>query len=128
MTKKKQFKPHSDKKQKQYERIARLQYGPDIVNESIKLWNNYTKEQQQAIQEQGGQIYVEIANAIDAGLSSQNAEVQALVQRWHDHIRNFYEPTLETLRGLGETYQSEPGFIAFFDKIHAELPEFLAEA
>jgi hypothetical protein len=128
MGKKKQVKAFSDKKQKQYERVARLQYGPDIVNESIKLWNSYTKEQQQAIQEQGGQIYHEIANAIDSGLSAQSAEVQAHVVRWHDHLRNFYEPTLEILRGLGEIYQSELGFITFFEKIHAELPEYLAEA
>jgi len=46
MSKKKLFKGFSPEKQKQYEREARLQYGPDRVNESIKRWNGYTKAQQ----------------------------------------------------------------------------------
>ena len=128
MPRKKGVAAHSARQQKEYERIARLQYGPDLVNESIQRWNNYTKAQQAAIQAEGGQVYLELKQALEAGIDPHSSEVQAILPRWHDNIRHFYEPTLEILRGLGETYQSEPGFIAFFQKFHPNLPGYLAEA
>jgi hypothetical protein len=128
MSKKKPtFKPHSAAKQKHYERVARLQYGSDVVNQSINLWNSYTPEKQKAIQQEGGENYLAIVDAYERGLPAQHDEVQVLLQRWHDHIRYFYEPTLDILRGLGEAYKSEPGFIAFFEKIHPALPDYLAQ-
>ena len=127
MSRKQLFEGFSEEKQKHYEREARLQWGPDRVNESIRRWNSYSKEQQQAIQAGGGQIYTEIAESLEAGKPAQSAEVQALLARWHDHIRYFYEPTLEILRGLAEGYRTHPDFIAFFQQIHPGLPDYLAE-
>mgnify|MGYP003542200724 CR=1 FL=1 len=57
MGKKKDIKPFGKKKQAQYERVARLQYGAEIVNESVKLWNSYGKSKQEAIMEEGGKNY-----------------------------------------------------------------------
>jgi hypothetical protein len=128
MAKKQVFKRHSDQKQKHYERMARLQYGPILVNESINRWNSYTKEEQDRVFEESGQIYNDIVAAIEAGKSPLSPEVQTILPRWHDNLRNFYEPTLEILRGLGELYNTEPGFIANFKKIHPDLPEYLQEA
>lgn len=127
MSGKKQFGTLSARKQQHYERIARLQYGAETVNESIKRWNSYTKAQQEAIQQEGGEVYGDLVKAIEAGIPAHHNEVQSIVQRWHEHLRYFYEPTLDILRGLGEGYRSEPGFIAFFQKLHPELPEYLAE-
>lgn len=128
MNKKQLFEGFGEEKQKYYEREARLQWGPDSVNESVRRWNSYSEAQQQAIREQGGQIYTEIAEALEVGNPPQSAEVQALLQRWHDHLRHFYEPTLDILRGLGEGYHTHPDFIAFFQQLHPRLPDYLAEA
>src|SRR4051812_47734251 len=95
MTKKGSLKPFSEKKQKHYERIARLQYGPEIVNESIRRWSSYSKAEQDAIFAEGGEVYSDLAEALKAGTSAQGAEVQAVLQRWHEHLRYFYEPTLQ---------------------------------
>ncbi len=127
MSKKQLFEGFSDEKQKEYERSARLQWGPDIVNESIKLWNSYTKEEKQRIGEEGNQVYSDLVDALEAGTPAQSAEVQAILERWHQHLRYFYEPTLDILRGLGEAYNSHPGFIATFTRIHPDLPGFLQE-
>ena len=108
--------------------MARLQYGPELVNESVRRWNSYSKAEQQAIQDEGGRHYLGIAKAMEAGLPTNDAEVQALVQKWHDHIHYFYTPTTEILRGLGERYKDDPEFRAFFEKIHPALPEYLCEA
>jgi MerR family transcriptional regulator, thiopeptide resistance regulator len=125
MSKKNLFQGFSEEKQKQYEREARLQYGPENVNASIKKWNSYTKAQQEAIQQEGGDIYIALSEAMKAGKDGNHPDVQELLSKWHNHIRYFYEPTLEILRGLGELYNTEPDFIAFFKQIDPDLPPYL---
>jgi MerR family transcriptional regulator, thiopeptide resistance regulator len=125
MSKKQLFGGFNPEKQKDYEREARLQYGPEVVNDSIKRWNSYTKTQQEIIMEEGNTIYSDIVAAIEAGVGPERAQMQAILVRWHNHIRYFYEPTLETLRGLGDLYTSHPDFIANFQKLHTDLPTYL---
>ena len=127
MSKKRLFEAFSAEKQKDYEREARLTYGPDTVNQSIKRWESYSEAQKQAIGDEGNQIYSDLADAIEAGKPAQSEAVQAILGRWHEHIRYFYEPTLEILRGLGELYNSHPDFIANFKKIHPDLGEYMRE-
>ena len=124
----KAFGDIDEAKQKEYEREARLQYDPNLVKESHQNWNSYTKSQQDFIKEQGNQIYTEIAEQIDAGKTVEDAIVQELMLRWHEHLRYFYEPTLELLAGLGQLYNSSPDFVANFQKIHPDLPAFLETA
>ena len=121
-------KPFSEKKQERYTRIARLQYGPELVNESVQRWSSYSKAEQQAIMDEGGKNYTELARALEARLPPGNAGVQALVARWHEHLHYFYTPTPEVLRGLGQLYTNDPEFSAFFEKFHADLPEYLSQA
>lgn len=128
MSKKRLFEAFSDEKQKEYEREVRLQYGPEIVNDSIKRWNSYTQTQRDIIMGEGSQIYIHMVDAIEAGLPPTSAEVQAILQRWHEHMRYFYEPTLDILRGLGHGYNSHPDFIANFQKLHVDLPAYLETA
>lgn len=119
------FGRHSDEQQKQYEREARLQYNPSMVNDSIKLWNSYSKDQQDEIMEEGSQIYIELADLMTAGKGANDSQVLAVLDRWQNHLRYFYEPSLDILRGLGQLYNSSPDFIANFQKIHADLPAYL---
>jgi DNA-binding transcriptional MerR regulator len=126
--KKRLFKAFSLEQSKEYEREARLQYDPQFVNDSIKRWNDYTLAERTAIMDEGNQVYGEIVEAIEAGLSPQHEDVQALMVRWHEHIKYFYEPTLEIMRGLGMTYANSPDFIANFVKLHPDLPEFMGAA
>lgn len=128
MSKKQLFTAFSDKKQKHYERLARLEYGPELVDESIRRWNGYSKAKRQEILAEGGAIYADVAKAIEAGRAPESAEVQAILIRWHDHLRYFYEPRLEILRGLGQHYNAHPEFHANFTKLHPELPEYLETA
>jgi DNA-binding transcriptional MerR regulator len=125
MAKKQLFEAFSDEKQKDYERLARLQYGPQVVNESVKRWNDYGPTQQQAIREEGNQVYLDLVRTMRAGLTAQDAEVQAILDRWQANIRHFYEPTLDVLYGLGELYNAAPDFIATFQQIDPSLPAYL---
>ncbi|MGB1287226.1 MAG: TipAS antibiotic-recognition domain-containing protein [Aggregatilineales bacterium] len=125
---KKAFDRTDAETQKDYDRQARLQYDPQLVNDSIRLWNSYSKTEQDDIMEQGNQIYRDIAAAIDAGEAADSSVVQTILERWHDHMRYFYEPRLEILEGLGEMYNTDPRFMANFEKIHPQLPAYLQQA
>ena len=127
MAKKKVFGQVPEKKQKEYERLARLEYGPTLVNESVQRWNSYTKDQQNAVLEEGNRIYWDITAALEAGIPAQHEDVQIHIRRWHEHIRNFYEPRLEILRGLGDLYTNDERFRANHERLHKDLPEFLRE-
>ncbi|MBX3082103.1 MAG: MerR family transcriptional regulator [Anaerolineae bacterium] len=128
VSKRQLFQAFSDEKQKEYERSARLQYGPKAVNESIKLWNSYSQEKKQAIGEESNQIYSDFIDAVEAGKAPTSPEVQEIVERWHKHLHYFYEPTLEILRGLGTGYNEDPAFNATFTRLHPALPEYLQNA
>jgi MerR family transcriptional regulator, thiopeptide resistance regulator len=128
MSKKRMFEAFSEEKQKEYEREARLEYGPENVNESIKRWNSYSQQQRDAIMEEGSQIYLDIVAAIEANIEPTSNHVQAILDRWQKHLRYFYEPNLDILRGLGELYNTNPDFIANFQKMHEDLPQYLQNA
>ncbi len=127
MSKRQFFEAFNDETQKEYEREARLQYGPDQVNTSIKRWNSYTHAQREAISNEGNQVYSDLVDAIEAGKSPLDADVQTILQRWHKHIHYFYEPSLDILRGLGELYVSSPDFRKNFDKIDLRLAEYMRD-
>lgn len=127
MSKKRSFPAISEEKQQHYERMARLQYDPEVVRESTRRWKSYSEAQKQAIGAEGSAVYSDLVDALEAGTSPQNAEVQAIFERWHKHLTYFYEPTLEILRGLGELYETEPDFVANFQKLHPDLPAYLRE-
>ncbi len=125
MSEKNVFEGFSEEKQKQYEEDAVAQWG-DNAAQSIKLWKSYSEARQEEIMQEGSDIYKEIVANMDKGADSE--EIRALLVRWHEHLRYFYEPTIEVLGGLGDMYHDHPDFNATFTKIHPDLPAFLKEA
>ncbi len=124
---KQQLKRHSPQQQTQYEREARLQYGPGVVNESIARWGSYSPERQAEIIAEGDAIYSELAESMQQGHQAGHSQVIALLERWRAHLQHFYEPSLDMLRGLGQLYNSHPEFIANFQRLHADLPAWLEQ-
>lgn len=125
MSKKNIFEGFSQEKQQQYEEEATKLWG-ERVKETTRLWNSYGEQRQQEIMQEGSQIYTAIVANMSKGPASP--EVQALLVRWHQHLRYFYEPTLEVLGGLGQMYHDHPDFNATFTAIHPDLPGFLKQA
>ena len=128
MSKKQLFAGFSEEKQKQYE--AEIANDPrddqNKVKESQRNWKSYSTAQKEQIKAEGGAIYTDLIAVIDKGAASP--EVQAIMARWHQHLRYFYEPTPEILRGLGQMYNQHPDFIANFQQMHPDLPAFLEQA
>jgi DNA-binding transcriptional MerR regulator len=126
MSKKKLFAGFSAEEEERYHQEAREQYGAEAVDASYQRWNRYTPQQKERIMAEGQAIYTDIVAQMGKGADS--ADVQQIVARWHQHLRYFYEPTVERLRGLGELYVEHPDFARNFRELHPDLPEFLRDA
>lgn len=125
VSKKNIFHGFSEEKLEQYEKEAIDNWGEGAA-ESIKLWHSYSDERKEAIMQEGSDIYQEIVANMDKGANSP--EIRVLLLRWHEHLRYFYEPTIEVLGGLGDMYFDHPDFNATFTRIHPDLPAFLKKA
>jgi hypothetical protein len=126
MSKKEIFEGFSEEQVEAYAEEARRRWDPGLVDHSMKLWKSYSDEQKQAILAEGSANYQHIF--ANMGTGPDSPEVQAGVARWHQHMRYFYEPTIEILSDLGYGYRDDPDFRATFEKFSPDFPEFLCEA
>jgi DNA-binding transcriptional MerR regulator len=126
MSKKQIFAGFTPEEEEQYAREAEQIYDPETVRESNRKWKAYGTEKQQAILNEGKQIYVEMVASMPKGADS--LDVQALVERWRKHMDYFWTPSLEQLLGLANGYNDDPRFRANFDQMHPKLAEFMLEA
>jgi MerR family transcriptional regulator, thiopeptide resistance regulator len=120
------FEGFNEEKQRQYEEEASRRYGAETVAATTARWNSYSPERQREIMEEGRRVYLDLAESMPTGVSSE--QTQAILARWHQHLRAFYEPSFELLAGLGYTYEHDPEFNAFFAAIHPDLPAFISKA
>lgn len=113
-------------RQHKYEQEAEQKYGKEVVQASARQWQGYSEGKQQGLIDEGNAIYAELAIAMAQGASSD--AVQALVARWHEHMRHFWPAELEHLPRLAATYRDDPRFRSSFDQIHPDLAPFMVEA
>lgn len=121
MAEKKLFEVFSEDQQKEYEKEAAERW-PDPYAESARRWKSYSDADKLRIGEEGEAVYRDYLKVLDQDPGSP--AVQQIVARWHQHLRYFYEPSVEMLRGLGHMYLDDPRFAANFAKIHPDLAQF----
>ncbi len=126
MSKKQVFGQMTEAQEDQLTDEAARRWDEPTVRQSQKLWKSYSAEKQQQIKDEGNAVYTDLLAAMDQG--AESAGVQALLTRWHQHLRYFYEPTPEILAGLGHGYNNDPAFHATFAALHPDLPAFLEVA
>lgn len=126
MSEKNIFKGFTPEQEEKYAKEAEKLYDPATVRESNRKWKEYGNEKQQLILAEGEQIYAELAKLVE--LKPTAAPVQALVQKWRDHMSYFWTPNLEQLIGLGQLYVSDERFRKNFEKYHPNLAEFFLQA
>ncbi len=125
MSKKNIFEGFEKEHKEKYEQEAIDQWG-ETARQSQKLWNSYSEERRKEIMQESSDIYQGIATNMDKGAESE--PIQKLLGKWHQNLRNFYEPSIETLGGLGQMYDEHPDFHAKFAELHPDLPGFLSKA
>ncbi len=126
MSKKKLFAGFTPEEEKHYEQEARQMWGDQAVDDSYKRLNGYSTQQKEQIGAEGQAVYTDLVAAIDQDPASP--AVQAIIARWHQHLRYFWEPNVEALRGLGDLYNEHPDFARNIGELHPNLPAFMREA
>jgi MerR family transcriptional regulator, thiopeptide resistance regulator len=120
------FNGFSEEQQAEYEKEATVKWNPEIVQQSSRKWKALNKMEKEALMKRGEEITLALRDAMPRGTA--DAEVQHLVGEWQQHISFFYDCTDEILLGLGKMYVEDARFKAFYDRIDANLAEFLSEA
>lgn len=121
------FEGFSEEHEKRYIAEAGEMWGDtDAWKDFQQRWAGYTDADKQRMMDEGKAIYREIVAAMPTGPASD--ETQACMARWHEHLRYFYEPSTEMLRGLGDLYNDNPQFAANFAEMHPDLASFMREA
>lgn len=109
-----------------YTREANERYDPKIVAESNRRVRSMSKAQWQAVKAEGGAVAQQLADLMDK--QPGDPAVQAAVARHYAWVDNFWHPTAESYRGLGQGYAEHPEFRAFYEKYRPGLADFMCEA
>ncbi len=109
-----------------YTREANELYDPQIVAQANRRVRNMTKAQWQAVKAEGGAVTQQLADLM--GMDPGDAAVQTAVARHYAWVDNFWHPTAESYRGLGQGYAEHPEFRAFYDKYRPGLADFMCAA
>jgi DNA-binding transcriptional MerR regulator len=109
-----------------YTREVNERYDPKIVAESNRRVRNMSKAQWQAVKAQGGAVAQQLADLMDKKPS--DAATQAAIARHYAWVDNFWHPTAEPYRGLGQGYAEHPEFRAFYEKYRPGLADFMYAA
>ena len=91
-----------------------------------RRWKGYSKPQKQRILEKGRALYADLAAAMPKGAGS--AEAQKIVQRWRDHLENFWSPTDKQLLGLAELFNEDRRFRRNYEDTAPGLAGFMRKA
>ncbi len=109
-----------------YTREANELYDPQIVAQANHRVRNMTKAQWQTVKAEGGAVTQQLAELM--GKDPGEAAVQAAVARHYAWVDNFWHPTAESYRGLGQGYAEHPEFRAFYGKYRPGLADFMCAA
>jgi DNA-binding transcriptional MerR regulator len=125
MKQKEYFEGWTEEKQPEFEQEIRQKYGEHAMDEVID-WNSYTKEKKAVIMAEGEANMQSMAFLMY--LPPDSPEVQEAVARWHKHMKYFYDPSIERMRGLGQMYVDDPRFNVMYEKVRKGLALFMKQA
>jgi MerR family transcriptional regulator, thiopeptide resistance regulator len=120
------YQGFSDQQIAKYRDEVRHRWGEDTLNKSEARVTGMGKEKFAALQDEAGEIFKTISLNMSEGVDSP--KVQEQIGRWRQWLENFYTYSDEAVLGLGRVYSQHEDFVAFFNKIHPGLPEFMTQA
>lgn len=113
--------------QKKYAKEAQEKYGKQMLDETLKKTDNYSKGDWKTITKNQEAIYQTLIEGMNHG--PEHPQVQKAIAEWQKFITdNFYDCTLEILRGLGDLYVQDARFTANIDKYKPGLSTFFRKA
>lgn len=112
-----------------YEDETRQRWGhtPQYA-ESQKKWANYSKEQKQAIKEEGGQFAIRMVTT-NPNAKPDDPDVQAAVRDYYAYINKyFYRCDYEFMRNLSDMWVQDERFAINYERIREGGAKFVRDA
>lgn len=120
----------NDEKQQEYEQYLIKRHGK-VAKKHIDESRQTVKSWKQADWQKAGKTFddlcLNLALLLQKKHAADSAQVQAVVARHYDWLKQFWTPNRESYIGLGLGY-TEPEWQARFAPYHPDLAEFLATA
>jgi DNA-binding transcriptional MerR regulator len=120
------YEGFTKEQRERYQREAREMYDPALVEESERRVRKMSKEQWNAVKQEGDEVTRGIAALADR--DPGDPTVQRLIARHYAWIEQFYPCSAEMYRGLGQLYTEHPEFRATYDRYRPGLADFMQKA
>lgn len=98
------------------------------IDESWKKVDHWKKPDWEQFKNAGEELNQALATAMQQGLKVDSNEVQQLVFKHYEWIKQFWTPTKESYLGLGQMYLEHPDYQQFYNRYHPDLVEYLVAA
>ncbi len=100
----------------------------DAYKQSMERVGRMSKEDLAKVKAEGEEIAQSTANLMNKGLSFDSSEVQQQVDRFYQHLHNFYDPSYEMFKGLGQMYVDDPRFTEVYENRAEGFAQFMCNA
>lgn len=100
----------------------------DAYKQSMERVGKMSKEDLDRVKAEGEAITNAIAELMRKEFSPTSPEVQEQTDKFFQHLRNFYEPSYEMFKGLGQMYVDDARFTEYYEKIAKGLAVFMRDA
>jgi DNA-binding transcriptional MerR regulator len=108
---------------------VRERWGEDIWKNSQDKLSRLSEDEFKALQEEGRDIYVAIANCQREGLAVADVQVQELIEKHFHYLSNFGDfYTVEVYQNLGDMYVQDLRFAKFFNQIEDGFAAYMSDA
>ena len=113
----------------QYEEEVRERWGDtQQYAESQRKWASYSKEEKDAIKEEGGRLTVAMVSE-NPSAAPDDPDVQAAIAEYLAYINQyFYSCDVDQLRGLADMWAADPRFSANYEQVRPGGAAFVREA
>lgn len=100
----------------------------DAYRQSMQRVGKMSKAELDRVKTEGEAIARETAELMQKGFSADSPEVQKQVDRFYQHLHNFYDPSYEMFRGLGQMYVDDPRFTKVYEDRAKGFALFMRDA
>jgi MerR family transcriptional regulator, thiopeptide resistance regulator len=102
--------------------------GTEAYAQSRKRVARMSKEEWARVKAEGEAIDEAAAEALRRGDAPESTEAQAAMARKYEHLRHFYEPSMEMFAGLGRMYVEDERFKERYEAMAPGLADYLRKA
>lgn len=123
------FSAFTDPTYQQYKDEVEKRWGnTSAYKQSIERVAKMTKQERDRVKKEGEEIAQSIACLKKHGFRYDSVEIQNQMHRFYQHLHNYYDPSYEMFKCLGQMYVDDSRFTAFYEKYAEGLAIFMRDA